>query len=107
MTPNPYEVWSIRIRLRECYDRRFCVILELPGADGRLRVVLASAQFDLFNPALDLRLDPTMEGFQETGLERGCYLIGSRIFEAETHELQKRVGRLGGEVLTRFNDWLG
>lgn len=107
MWPLPFEIYTARAKLGASLDVRPCVVLTEPDSPGRFSAFLLSSQFDLFDPGVDLVLEPSVDGFGQSGLRRRCYVIGSRCYELEVGELGKRIGRLEGKLLAVFLAWLG
>ena len=105
MNPQPFDVFLIQALFGLSVDRRPCIILEEP-ADGRVRVALCSSAMDLYTSYEDFLIAETASDFSATGLLRTSY-VKSGTYERDVELLVRQLGRLEGELLEDFTDWLG
>jgi len=101
--PRRLDVFLVRVRLGYSADCRPCIIVEPPQHEAA--VVLVSAS-DLFNAALDFRLDASCPEFKGTGLKKTSYALGRAFVAVPVSALGKRLGRIEGNLASRFEAWL-
>ena len=105
MSPKPYEIYLIPVRLNESSDPRPCVVIYGP-VSGMVEVLPISGQMDLFNRAEHFLLTMSHPDFAATGLSKSGYVL-PRIVNVPTAQLLKLKGSLKGDLLKDFIFWLG
>jgi len=105
-TPQPWDIWLVRVPLKDCEDYRPCLILEWRSAN-RLLIAPLSSQYQLFRSAFHISISDADPSFPATGLKRASYVVGDELRELSLSRFKCRLGRLEGELLVRLKTWLG
>lgn len=105
MNPAPYDIYLVPARLNQSKDKRPCIVLDAPRG-GEVPVVLLSAQRELYNSLEHFLLDKDHADFDATGLSKTSYAL-PRIVIVPASQLLKYKGKLSGDLLREFVDWIG
>lgn len=104
MTPQPKDLWLVRVALGQSGDARPCIVLSVH--EKNVQVLPLSSQMDLYRPANHFRLEKTDTDFPATGLLRTSYILGEKVIEVDVNLLTRRVGRLEGALAQDFDKWI-
>lgn len=100
------DIFSIRmgkVDLNESNYPRPCIILNQSG--NIVFVMLISSSMSIKRPTCFL-IDEKNPNFNSTGLVRTSYVLED-ILEIKVDKLRKEIGKLEGELLKQFQDWVG
>ena len=112
MPPSEHEIYLAAIRLGNSEDLRPWVVVEGPVAnpdnpDELLVVVVpCSTAFDLFDDCHDFMIRSTDPDFVTTGLRRDSFIICEYPVRVPVSRLERRLGRLSGQMLEDFKAWV-
>lgn len=105
MPPKPYEVYLVRVRLRQSYDYRPCIVID--KIRGSASCVMLVSSSDLFRHGQDFLIRKDHPDFSATGLKKTSFAMGDQIRNLPATELDERLGQLEGELEREFEKWLG
>jgi len=106
MTIGQWDVVVLALPYGQSVDPRPCIVVEPPARDGSLCVIPLSSHLELSQEWRDFQFHPGQPDFKATGLRRASYANGSEIHRTRG-EVQKKLGRLEGQLLRAFRDWAG
>jgi len=86
-------------------DKRPCIVVELRG-DSHVVLAPCSSQFDMFDQTCHCQFPDWHSDFPATGFLRSSYAIDDFV-ERPRDDVVKPLGRLEGELASRFLDWAG
>ena len=99
-----HDLFLVRIRLRDSFDYRPCIILHSSAQTSS--VVLLSSALGLRRDVSDFLISSDDPDFAKTGLKKSSYALGDQIHEMNNGELKHKLGSLEGELAERFDKWL-
>jgi len=106
MKPEPLEIYTAKMRLRECQDLRPCVIIYV-GAGRSVEVLPVSGQLQMKDDYLSFGIEKDHPDFFATGLTRTSYVVDGGMQMLQTDDLMKRLGHLEGDLARDFKKWFG
>ena len=98
-------VVAVNLQVGRSGDRRPCIVVELRG-ESDMVLAPCSSQFDMFDPTCHCELPDWHSDFAATGLLRSSYAIDDFV-ERPRSDVVRVLGRLEGELASRFLDWAG
>jgi len=107
ISPQPLDIWLVRIQFRDCKDLRPTVAIQILAKQNRAVVLPVSSALDLRRTTVDFLIEKTHVNFPATGLTRTSFVVSDRFRDLPFEAMEKRIGRLEGELAASFIDWLG
>jgi hypothetical protein len=103
--PQPYELYLVRVRLRESYDFRPCIVID--KTRNTISCVMLVSSSDLYRPHQDFLIRADHPDFPATGLKKTSFAMGDQIRDLPAITLDEKIGELEGGLKVEFEKWLG
>ena len=95
-----------RIKLGKCHDVRPCLLIYKSGSDG-WEVLPMTTQRELCGNSPHFSIEMDHANFSATGLKKNSYVMLSELQEISSSDIEKRIGRMDGELARDFKECFG
>jgi hypothetical protein len=104
VTPQPFEIWFVRVKLGHSRDARPAIVI---GKSGNKFAVVPLSSALALRQYRDFSIRPSGPEFKSTGLNRESFAIENELAEIDASDFVKKLGVLLGSILARFKSWYG